>query len=169
LFFSPVGLGPSEFPSFKIYLPQVDEPIEVSEEKAEPKEGPHGVETILLVEDEKAVRMLAVEFLRRYGYSVIEAPHGSEALSACRQHQGPIHLMVTDVVMPGISGRELARRLGPLRPEMKVLYMSGYTDNAIVHHGVLDEGVHYIQKPFSMELLAIKVREVLDKDSMPLM
>jgi DNA-binding NtrC family response regulator len=118
-----------------------------------------------LVEDEEAVRKLAVQFLRRHDYFVLEALHGSDALLVCEQHQGPVQLMVTDVVMPGMSGRELAERLSSLHPEMKVLYMSGYTDNAIVHHGVLDEGPNYIQKPFSMEMLAKKVREVLDKDN----
>ena len=159
--YSELGYGTT----FKIYLPQVEEPVEVLGEKVEEKEAPRGRETILLVEDEEAVRKLAVQFLRRHDYFVLEALHGSDALLVCEQHQGPVHLMVTDVVMPGMSGRELAERLSSLHPEMKVLYMSGYTDNAIVHHGVLDEGMNYIQKPFSMEMLAKKVREVLDKDN----
>jgi YesN/AraC family two-component response regulator len=93
----------------------------------------------------------------------LEAPHGDDALLVCEQHEGPIHLMVTDVVMPNMSGHELAKRLKAFHPEMKVLYMSGYTDNAIVHHGVLEKGMNYIQKPFTIEGLARKVREVLDK------
>jgi YesN/AraC family two-component response regulator len=93
----------------------------------------------------------------------LEAPHGDDALLVCEQHEGPIHLLVTDVVMPGMSGGQLADRVERLRPEMKILYVSGYTDNAIVHHGVLEKGVNYIQKPFTIEGLARKVREVLDK------
>jgi DNA-binding NtrC family response regulator len=88
--------------------------------------------------------------------------HSTDALSLCEKHQGRIHLMITDVVMPGIGGRELAERLTHLRPELKVLYMSGYTENAIVHHGVLDEGTAFLQKPFMPDILARKVRDVLD-------
>ena len=93
------------------------------------------------------------------------AQNGADAILGCREYRGSIDLMVTDVVMPGMSGRELAGHLAPVRPEMKVLYMSGYTDDAIIHHGILEEGVSFIQKPFSMGKLARKVREVLDKES----
>ena len=106
---------------------------------------------------------MAVRILKRQGYTVLKASHGDDALLVCKEHKGPIHLMVTDVVMPGMSGRELADRLLPIHPDMKVLYMSGYTDNAIVHHGVLEEGMNYIQKPFTVDGLARKVREMLDK------
>jgi two-component system cell cycle sensor histidine kinase/response regulator CckA len=92
---------------------------------------------------------------------VLEARDGKEALDTSARHQGPIQLLVTDVVMPGMNGRELARRLNSLRPEMKVMYISGYTDNAIVHHGMLEEGVFFLQKPFTANLLLINVREVL--------
>ncbi len=93
----------------------------------------------------------------------MEAAQGGDALLICEQHKDPIHLMLTDVVMPRMSGRELAKRLGSLHPDMKVLYMSGYTDDAIVHHGILEERVNFIQKPFTLDGLARKVREVLDK------
>ena len=152
---------------FKIYLPRVDEPVEPLEEGVRWEETPRGKETILLVEDEGAVRRLAAEFLRKQGYTVLEAQHGDEAFFICRQHKDSIDLMVTDVVMPGMSGRELVEHLAPLRPGMKVLYMSGYTDDAIVHHGVLEEGMNFIQKPFSMMKLAQKVRDILDKGSIP--
>jgi len=148
---------------FKIYFPQVEGAVEESKENIEGKELPGGDEKILLVEDERGVRELTAEFLRRQGYMVLEAQHGAGAFRTCEEHQGPIDLLVTDVVMPGMSGRELAGLLAPIRPEMKVLYMSGYTDDAVIQHGVLEEGVNYIQKPFSMAKLARKVREVLDK------
>jgi CheY-like chemotaxis protein len=154
---------PGQGTTFKIYLLRVDEPLEELKEKAEVKEIPRGSETILVVEDEEKVRKLAVRILSGQGYKVLEAPHGDDALLVCEQHEGPIHLMVTDVVMPNMSGHELAKRLKAFHPEMKVLYMSGYTDNAIVHHGVLEKGVNYIQKPFTIERLARKVKEVLDK------
>jgi signal transduction histidine kinase len=154
---------PGQGTTFKIYLPRVDEPLEELKEKAEVKEIPLGSETILVVEDEGEVRKVAVRILSGQGYKVLEASHGNDAMLVCKQHEGPIHLMVTDVVMPNMSGHELAKRLKAFHPEMKVLYMSGYTDNAIVHHGVLEKGMNYIQKPFTVEGLAKKVREVLDK------
>ena len=108
------------------------------------------------------MREVVREILEMNGYDVLEARHGAEALRISAQHQGPIHLMVTDVVMPEMSGRELAQRLMPLRPDMRVLYMSGYTDDAIVRHGVLDSGIAFIAKPFTPDGLAAKVRDVLD-------
>jgi DNA-binding NtrC family response regulator len=116
-----------------------------------------------LVEDEEEVRKLALRVLERQGYKVLAARQGAEALLMCKQHKGPIHLMLTDVVMPGMNGHELAKRLESLHPEMKVLYMSGYTDDAIVHHGVLGKGMNYIQKPFTVNGLTKKVREVLEQ------
>jgi len=153
---------PGKGTAFKIYLPRVDEPTEVFKEKLV-KDLPRGSETVLLVEDEEEVRKLAAQILQRQGYKVLEAPQGGDALLICEQHQTPVHLMLTDVVMPGMSGHQLAKRLKSLQPEMKVLYMSGYTDNTIVQHGVLVEGVNYISKPFTVDALARKVREVLDK------
>ena len=125
------------------------------------------METILLVEDEEAVRDLARDILVARGYTVLEARHGDEALRVCEQHRGPIHLVLTDVVMPEMSGRQLADRLTVLHPDLKVLYMSGYTDNAVVHHGVLDPGTAFLQKPFMPNILSLKVREVLDAPDPP--
>jgi CheY-like chemotaxis protein len=154
---------PGKGTTFKIYLPRVDEPLEEIKGKEVIEEVPRGNETVLVVEDEEEVRKLVVRVLQKQGYRVLDAPNAGIALLICEQHVGPIHLLFTDVVMPKMSGRELAERLGSLHPEIKVLYMSGYTDNAIVHHGVLAEGVNFIQKPFTFENLARKVREVLDK------
>lgn len=157
---------PGQGTVFKIYLPRVDEPLTEEGEKEEIGLF-RGVGVILVVEDEEGVRKLVLEMLKKQGYSVLEADDEEEALLICRQYKDTIHLMVTDVVMPRISGPELAKRLVVFHPEMKVLYMSGYADNAIVHHGVLKEGVNFIQKPFTIEGLAKKVREVLDKDTKP--
>jgi CheY-like chemotaxis protein len=121
-----------------------------------------GTETILLVEDDDLVRNLAREVLETSGYHVLEAATGEAAISICEENKDVIHLLLTDVVMPRISGREVANSLLPLHPEMRIVYMSGYAENAIVHHGVLDEGTSFIQKPFSPHALALKVREVLD-------
>ena len=148
--------------TFKIYLPCVrGEVTKASHEDDNPRPL-GGTETVLLIEDEEMVREMAAEILRENGYQVLEAKHGRQALSLSQQHPGEIHLMLTDVVMPQMSGRELAEFMKPLRSEMKVLYMSGYTDDAIVHHGVLEEGTPFIAKPFSPDALARKVRELLD-------
>ena len=155
---------PGKGTTFKIYLPRVDEPLEDwGEMVVEGTELPRGSETILIVEDFEEVRQLAAEVLERQGYKVLEAANGKETLDVCEKHEGQIHLMVTDVVMPGMSGRELADRIKSFHPEMKVLYTSGYADDTIVHYGVRRDGVNYIQKPFTMEGLARKVREVIDQ------
>jgi DNA-binding NtrC family response regulator len=120
-----------------------------------------GTETVLLVEDEEQVRTVVLSILRRHGYHVISATRGGEALFVSERHPGPIHLLITDVVMPELSGPELAKRLAVTRPEMKVLCMSGYTDDSIVRHGVLAMGGAFIQKPITPASLAQKVREVL--------
>jgi response regulator RpfG family c-di-GMP phosphodiesterase len=114
------------------------------------------------VEDEKYVLLLVGKALKKQGYNILEASNGGEALFICEEHKDPIHLMVTDVVMPGMSGPELAQRLRLVRPEMKVLHMSGYAHDAITHHGILERGINFIQKPFSIEKLSEKVREVLN-------
>jgi PAS domain S-box-containing protein len=155
--YSEIGRGTT----FKLYLPGVDEGAQQYKRTAETEEDIQGTETILLAEDEEMVRKLAREVLEMYGYRVLEAADGDEALLICEQHKQPIPLLITDVIMPGMSGRELSDRLVQLRPEMRVLYMSGYTDDAIVHQGVLDEGTNFIQKPFSTIALARKVRQVL--------
>jgi CheY-like chemotaxis protein len=142
------------------------EPVRAAAAPLEPalvsQDAPQRTETILLVEDALRVRAVVREILEMNGYNVLEARHGVEALEISERHQGPIHLMVTDVVMPQMSGRELAQRLQPLRPDMKVLYMSGYTDDAIVRHGVLGAGMAFLSKPFTPDALALKVSEVLD-------
>ena len=148
--------------TFKIYLPRVNEPLEEIRKEVLKEELPRGNETILIVEDEEEVRKLAGKILERQGYRILETPNGDDALLACERSKSPIHLMLADIIMPGMSGSELAKLLEPLYPEIKILYMSGYTDNTIVRHGVLEKGVNYIQKPFTMEGLAKKVREVLD-------
>jgi len=156
---------PGKGATFKVYLPQVEEPLEEEKEKARrlERELPQGGETVLVAEDDGGVRSLVVQILKKQGYKVLEAANGEEAFTICEKHERAIDLLVTDVVMPVMSGRELAERLLLLHPKMKVLYMSGYADEAIVRHGVLEEGVNFFQKPFSMEALVLKVREVLDK------
>ena len=151
--------------TFKIYLPSTDESLQVYKRESGHEEFLRGTETVLLAEDEELVRKLACKILSAYGYQVLEAAEADAALLICESHSGPIHLLITDVIMPGMSGRALASRLTELRPDTKVLFMSGYTDDAIVHHGVLDEGTNFIQKPFSTDVLAIRVREVLDARS----
>ncbi len=115
-----------------------------------------------MVEDEEVVRKLARQALEQYGYHLLETCDGGEALQLIEQYEGPIHLLPSDRVMPGMSGRELAEKLTGLYPTLKVLYMSGYTDNAIVHHGVLEPGIVFLQKPFRPGAIVKKVREVLD-------
>jgi CheY-like chemotaxis protein len=154
---------PGRGTTFKIYLPRVDEPPEELGDKVVVEEVPRGSETILVVEDEEEVRKVAVRILTRQGYTVLDVPDGDSALVICEERKEPIHLILTDVVMPGLSGRQLVDRCSKVRQDFKALYMSGYTDNAIVHHGVLGEGMNYIQKPFTVDGLARKVREVLDK------
>jgi len=146
----------------KIYLPRVDEVAEEYKRTVAQSDLPQGNETILLVEDDEMVRRVAREVLKTSGYRVLEAASGSAARQICEQNKDVIHLLLTDVVMPEMSGREVVNRLLPMHPEMRVLYMSGYAENAIVHHGVLDQGISFIQKPFGPQALALKVREVLD-------
>ena len=157
---------PGHGTTFKIYLPRVNQAPTASP-KAPTATSLLGTETILLTEDAPALRAAARQILERYGYTVLEAPSSKEALTLASSRPGPIHLLLTDVVMPGMSGRELAERFTAQRPEVKVLYMSGYTDDAVVRHGVLRPGTAYLQKPFTPETLGRKVREALDSAPVP--
>ena len=153
---------PGHGATFKVYLPRVNVPID-QVKKAAPTGGTlGGTETILLAEDDELLRPLARELLVRLGYRVLDAANAAAALELARAHPGDIHLLVSDVVMRGQSGLQLARQLAARRPQMKVLYMSGYTDEAIVRHGLLDPGKNFLQKPFTPAVLAQKVRDVLD-------
>ena len=147
---------------FKIYLPRVEEPLEDIGEREVSRDFPHGQETVLVVEDYEEVRKLAVRILSKQGYKVLEAANGSDALQLCEKRKGPIHLIVTDVVMPGMDGCELAQRLMVTYPEMGVLYMSGYTNSRIKFAA---NDANYIQKPFTVEGLARKVKDVLKKNA----
>jgi CheY-like chemotaxis protein len=156
---STVGRGTT----FRIYLPRVDAAVSADGLKTWLAAVPHGTETVLLVEDEELVRTLTRMILKQCGYTVLEAAHGPAALALARACRGPLHLMVTDVVMPHMSGQELAEHLAPLFPELKVLYMSGHTDDAVVRYGIQEERMAFLQKPFLPEVLACKVREILDR------
>lgn len=157
-----VDSEPGKGSVFKVYFPQLHEDSEVLRPTLVETVVPRGSETILLVEDEDVVRGLARKILAQAGYNVLDACGGEDAMRLCRELAGPIHLLLTDVVMPERSGKEIADCLQQLRPATRVLYMSGYTDDAIVHHGVVDSDVEFIQKPFTPLALARKVREVLD-------
>jgi PAS domain S-box-containing protein len=149
--------------TFKLYFPRVQErPSDPDPSETLPTKV-RGSETILVVEDEKAVRDLTVKMLQQMGYCVLTAASGAEAIEISQSHPGEIALLLTDVVMPNMSGRQLADVLGPTRPDMKVLFLSGYTENTVVHHGVLESGVEFLPKPFSREALSRKLRDVLTK------
>jgi CheY-like chemotaxis protein len=161
---------PGKGTTFKIYLPRVAEKAESPAQVASTAESvaaEPGTETILLVEDETNLRYLARQFLEKQGYRVIEAADGAIAMQIAVAHEGMIHLLLTDVIMPGMNGRELAQRVSEIRPNTKVLYMSGYTENVIGHNGTLDAGVRLLQKPFTLSSLKSKVREVLDSTPIP--
>ena len=153
---------PDHGTTFKVYFPRVRGAADSRPAEAPPTESGRVSETILLVEDDDQVRVITQNILRRRGYVVLVASNGGEALLACEKHGAKIHLLLTDVVLPRMSGRQLAERLAPMRPEMRVLFMSGYTDDAILQHGVLDSGVAFLQKPLTPMALTRKVREVLD-------
>lgn len=157
--YSELGRGTT----FRIYLPRTDEPLKSVPGKDGSKTA-RGWETVLVVEDAQPLRELARELLEGYGYKVLEAANGADAIRVVEKLQEPIHLLLTDVVMPGMDGRKLADHIINIHPKIKVLYMSGFTDDAIVHHGVLDSGVALLEKPFTKDSLTRKVREVLGID-----
>ena len=154
---------PERGTTFKIYLPQTERAVTPAA-RAVPA-SVRGNETILIVEDQAEVRALALTGLAHFGYAAHGVGSGKEALQFCREFPGEIHLVVTDVVMPEMNGREVARQVAQLRPKSRILFMSGYTTNVIGHQGILDADIEYLQKPFTPDSLARKVREVLGRAS----
>jgi PAS domain S-box-containing protein len=150
---------------FKIYLPRIFENAEALHPPAEGLPMPSGTETILVVEDEDPVRKLVSGILTRCGYRVLQASNGNRALELCNSMHEPIHLMVTDVVMPGMAGPDLARAVKILRPETRIIFMSGYTENSVLQHDLIDPDTNFLQKPFTPEVFAQRVREALDRGS----
>jgi len=156
---------PSQGTIFRIYLPRVEDPVERAGPAHKAQVALGGSETVFLVEDEESVRELVRVTLVSKGYRVVEAPDGETGLRLANAYEGTIDLLITDVVMPGMGGCELAQRVAANRPQIKVLYLSGYTEDAIVHQGVLEPGTAFLQKPFALQMLARKVREVLRGDN----
>lgn len=154
---------PGQGTTIKIYLPVSTKPSDVIPRADHRKPVSKGMETVLLAEDDQQVRNLTTAILERYGYKVLVAGSGQETLSILTNHEGPIHLLITDVIMPDMNGKELYNKILKAYPEIRVLYMSGYTDNVIAHHGVIDPGVNFIEKPFNVKALAAKVRQVLEE------
>jgi CheY-like chemotaxis protein len=153
---------PGHGSTFKIYLPRYTAKPEPWQKISPAVPDPQGHETILLVEDETAILEITKLILEKLGYRVLPASTPDRALSLAGEHDGEIHLLITDVIMPGMNGRDLANKLVSFNPELRSLFMSGYTSDVIAHHGVLDDGIHFMQKPFSKHALAAKVREALD-------
>jgi PAS domain S-box-containing protein len=149
--------------TFRIYLPAIDRAAAASVTPGTAAERKTGTETVLVVEDERGLRKLVREVLQQSGYTVLQAADFGEALNVSERHPGSIHLCLTDMVLPGISGKELAARMQRLRPRMRVLFMSGHTDHAVLEHGAREPGTHFLQKPFTPEVLLAKVRDVLDR------
>jgi CheY-like chemotaxis protein len=157
-----VASVPDQGTTFTILLPATSD-LPLGSQSAEPAPAsPTGSETVLLVEDEPALRRLSRRVLAQFGYTVLEAPDGEEALNLAEAYHGPINLVLTDVVMPRLSGRDLAERVQASHPEAKILFMSGYTDDAVVQHGVLSQEVSLLRKPFTPYALAARIRDVLD-------
>jgi CheY-like chemotaxis protein len=152
---------PGKGSTFKVYLPRTEATADTTPSQPPPSEAGRGSETILLVEDDEQVRVVAKGILRRAGYAVLEAPGPGEALLVAEQYGARINLLVTDVVLPRMNGPQLVERIRSSRPDIKVLFMSGYTDEAIIQHGILDSGVAFLQKPITPESLLRKVREAL--------
>jgi two-component system cell cycle sensor histidine kinase/response regulator CckA len=148
---------------FKIYLPRHQTGSDVLLEKGKGQPADRGHETILLVEDDRAILEMTEMMLQRLGYAVLSAETPGEAVRLAKDYGGEIHLLMTDVVMPEMNGRDLAKNILSIHPNLKRLFMSGYTANVIAHHGILDEGVNFIQKPFSRQKLSFKLREALDQ------
>ena len=155
---------PGQGSTFKVYLPKVREDAKPEEKEQSPVDDLSGSETVLIVEDDDNLRKFAQEVLLQHGYRVLDAENGEDALRVCKEYEGPIHLLLTDVIMPKMGGTELAERLQPLYPRMKVIYMSGYTDNTIVRHGVLSPELNFLEKPFTPKDLARKVRKAIESD-----
>ncbi len=153
---------PGRGATFGVYLPRGEPPASAEAEPRAEAAAPRGAETVLVVEDEATVRALVREVLVERGYRVLEASHGAEGLEVARGHQGEIHLVVTDAVMPGMGGREMVQRLARERPEARILYISGYTDDAVVRHGAHTGEIHFLSKPFPPEVLLRRVRALLD-------
>jgi DNA-binding NtrC family response regulator len=156
---------PLDGTTFRLYLPRVAEERAAAVVKTPEARPSSGTEMILLVEDEPAVRGFARRTLEEQGYVVLEAATGADALSIIASDARPIALLVTDVVMPGLQGHQLAEQLAATRPELRTLYLSGFTENSVVHHGVPDHGVAFLAKPFSADALGEAVRRVLDKQA----
>jgi two-component system, cell cycle sensor histidine kinase and response regulator CckA len=156
--YSEIGHGTT----FKVYLPSVDQSVEQPQWVADRDHQYAGTETILLVEDDDVVRRLVCEVLTSNGYRILEAKSGKAALSICRSHAGVIHLLLTDVIMPAMGGRELKDKVTNLCPDVKILFMSGYTDDSVANRGIYDADFAFIEKPFTPDGLARRVREVLE-------
>jgi two-component system cell cycle sensor histidine kinase/response regulator CckA len=152
---------PGHGTTFKVYFPQIDSLADAADKAPAQQAAAGGTETLLLVEDESGVRHLTRELLEKQGYTVLEACDGREALRIYKQHKGRIDLLLTDVVMPMMNGQELADRLLALQADLKVIYLSGYAERIVLEHGVLDLGAGFLQKPFTLEALGRKIREVL--------
>ncbi len=154
---------PGRGTTFRIYLPSVEAAVPARKSEPEPTKPLRGNETVLLVEDERQLRELFQIVLQENGYNVLAASDGTEAILLSERHPGALHLLISDVVMPQVGGREVAERMAAMRPNMKVLFMSGYTDDAVMRDGILDTEANFLQKPFTPSALAKKVREVLDR------
>jgi two-component system, cell cycle sensor histidine kinase and response regulator CckA len=162
-----VDSAPEQGSVFRIYLPQVEPPTATQNPSAPNAKLEQGSETVLIVEDEDEVRAAVSASLEMRGYTVLQACHGKEAVAICRRHEGPIHLLLADVVMPQMTGPELAQRVSLLRPETKVLYVSGDTGEALHQRHLLVRGAAFLQKPFTPDILARRVRAVLDAPPHP--